>query len=88
MDQFEPSGHGRRKREDKGNSSRTGRDANNATQFTKFKENIEYTVLMPGGKLYIIFIQWCSYLKFETMSVKKCISCLFTFFKALSTQQY
>ncbi|XP_055682163.1 uncharacterized protein LOC129789391 isoform X2 [Lutzomyia longipalpis] len=39
LDLFEPSGHGRRRRAiaDK-----------NATEFTKFKENIEYTVIMPG----------------------------------------
>ncbi|XP_059618623.1 uncharacterized protein LOC132263069 isoform X2 [Phlebotomus argentipes] len=39
LDLFEPSGHGRKRRaiSDK-----------NATEFTKFKENIEYTVIMPG----------------------------------------
>ncbi|XP_055712270.1 uncharacterized protein LOC129807197 [Phlebotomus papatasi] len=39
LDLFEPSGHGRRRRAiaDK-----------NATDYTKFKENIEYTVIMPG----------------------------------------
>ncbi|KAJ6645359.1 hypothetical protein Bhyg_00564 [Pseudolycoriella hygida] len=39
LDLYEPSGHGRRRRE-LSNSS--------LTEFTKFKENIEYTVLMPG----------------------------------------
>lgn len=39
LDLYEPSGHGRRRR-DLSNSS--------LTEFTKFKENIEYTVMMPG----------------------------------------
>lgn len=39
IDLYEPSGHGRRRR-DLSNSS--------LTEFTKFKENIEYTVIMPG----------------------------------------
>ncbi|XP_014279287.1 uncharacterized protein [Halyomorpha halys] len=53
MDQFEPTGHGRKKREDHRNYTWTGRvekgeEGNTTSQFTKFKENIEYTVLMPG----------------------------------------
>ncbi|XP_037032690.1 uncharacterized protein LOC119071756 [Bradysia coprophila] len=39
LDLYEPSGHGRRRR-DLSNSS--------LTEYTKFKENIEYTVIMPG----------------------------------------
>lgn len=56
MDLFEPSGHGRRrKRHANGNGNGTAltsaddaadRSAN-ATNFAKFKENIEYTVIMP-----------------------------------------
>lgn len=54
LDLFEPSGHGRRRRRDTGDVAEvqeiTSRelDTSNATQFTKIKENIEYTVLMPG----------------------------------------
>lgn len=63
MDQFEPTGHGRKKREDHRNSTRTGRkekdeEGNNTSQFTKFKENIEYTVLMPGGMI-IFLLPYC-----------------------------
>lgn len=39
LDLYEPSGHGRRRRD----LSNT-----NTTEYTKFKENIEYTVIMPG----------------------------------------
>lgn len=39
LDIYEPSGHGRRKRR----SVDT-----NATEYTGFKENIEYTVTLPG----------------------------------------
>ncbi|KAL1129193.1 hypothetical protein AAG570_013723 [Ranatra chinensis] len=49
LDQFEPSGHGRRRRES-GKESKMA----NKTQYTKFNENIEYTVLMPGGRYSII----------------------------------
>ncbi|XP_017783560.1 PREDICTED: uncharacterized protein LOC108567538 [Nicrophorus vespilloides] len=53
LDLFEPSGHGKRRKR------RTVEEVeivpqhlqdqyNNTTQYTKFKENIEYTVLMPG----------------------------------------
>lgn len=63
MDQYEPSGHGRRRRRDSlaYNGTETRGETvvekvddehtkNGTTQYTKFKENIEYTVLMPGGK--------------------------------------
>ena len=57
LDLFEPSGHGRRKRSDEEESD--GESSPNAQalthtynttpgQYTRFKENIEYTVLMPG----------------------------------------
>lgn len=39
LDLFEPSGHGRRKRTP---------SHDNTTEFTRFKENIEYSVIMPG----------------------------------------
>lgn len=54
LDLFEPSGHGRRRREvafstdSKPRSDALTHKYNDTTQFTKFKENIEYTVLMPG----------------------------------------
>ncbi|CAB0020288.1 unnamed protein product [Nesidiocoris tenuis] len=61
MDQYEPSGHGRRRRRDSlaYNGTETRGETvvekvddehtkNGTTQYTKFKENIEYTVLMPG----------------------------------------
>ncbi|XP_063235699.1 uncharacterized protein LOC134538366 [Bacillus rossius redtenbacheri] len=58
LDLFEPAGHGRRRRrrEDTapaapaapGNSSGAADDDGDPTQFAKFAENIEYTVLMPG----------------------------------------
>ncbi|XP_055851605.1 uncharacterized protein LOC129915923 [Episyrphus balteatus] len=41
MDIYEPSGHGRKRRALDYQSS-------NKTEFTRFKENIEYTVIMPG----------------------------------------
>lgn len=60
MDLFEPSGHGRRrKRHANGDNSTEPSDAaaderaaaaaaaNATTNFAKFKENIEYTVIMP-----------------------------------------
>lgn len=51
LDLFEPSGHGRRrKRHINTNSTAilsSAADALNATNFAKFKENIEYTVIMP-----------------------------------------
>lgn len=43
LDLYEPSGHGRRRRR----RHLAGGDAN-ATEYTKFKENIEYTVTVPG----------------------------------------
>ncbi|CAO1307459.1 unnamed protein product [Diamesa serratosioi] len=36
---FDPTGHGRKRREI---------EDRNATEYTKFKENLEYTVIMPG----------------------------------------
>ncbi|KAG8038889.1 hypothetical protein G9C98_003196 [Cotesia typhae] len=61
LDLFEPSGHGKRKRradgfveEMSGNGSnepkveRLIQNYNDSTQFTKIKENIEYTVMMPS----------------------------------------
>ncbi|XP_024938707.1 uncharacterized protein LOC107265663 isoform X2 [Cephus cinctus] len=59
LDLFEPSGHGKKKRstkEDDGGSKhflprveRLVQKYNDSTPFTKFKENIEYTVMMPGA---------------------------------------
>lgn len=46
LDLFEPSGHGRRKRTPRLTSSH--KSSNSTIEYTKFKENIEYTVLMPG----------------------------------------
>lgn len=59
LDLFEPSGHGRKRRSASADvieivqapQSLTGNHHqldDNGTQFTKFQENIEYTVLMPG----------------------------------------
>ncbi|XP_044736948.1 uncharacterized protein LOC123298913 [Chrysoperla carnea] len=55
LDLFEPSGHGRKRRElpkvqDKSVKTLLQQDSHNIndTQFTKIKENLEYTVLMPG----------------------------------------
>ncbi|KAF6202589.1 hypothetical protein GE061_002987 [Apolygus lucorum] len=56
LDQYEPAGHGRRRRRDAANSTaigeaveqKTDHTSNGTTQYTRFKENIEYTVLMPG----------------------------------------
>ncbi|KAJ2943734.1 hypothetical protein O0L34_g16862 [Tuta absoluta] len=60
LDLFEPSGHGRRRRS-LPDASHTHNitsaalisdhhvsDENNSTPFTRFKENLEYTVVMPG----------------------------------------
>lgn len=56
LDLFEPSGHGRRRRRHvpgTGNGTAlqqqqtSAADDRNATNFAKFKENIEYTVIMP-----------------------------------------
>lgn len=60
MDLFEPSGHGKRKRRSAGSIEemlktnepkveRLIKNYNDSTQFTKIKENIEYTVMMPSG---------------------------------------
>lgn len=52
LDLYEPSGHGRRRREvasvEEINSEQIYDATSNATQFAKIKENLEYTVLMPG----------------------------------------
>lgn len=64
LDLFEPSGHGkRRKRAVEANVEVLGeflpkverliKRYNDSTPYTKFKENIEYTVMMPDGKLHI-----------------------------------
>lgn len=46
LDLFEPSGHGRRRRAiaDQSDTNHT----NGITEFAKFKENIEYSVMLPG----------------------------------------
>lgn len=46
IDLFEPSGHGRKRRAiaDQTDKNHT----NSLTEFTKFKENIEYSVMLPG----------------------------------------
>ncbi|XP_044767153.1 uncharacterized protein LOC123323025 isoform X2 [Coccinella septempunctata] len=53
LDLYEPSGHGRRKKRAVDNTKDTTTSfmehlVHNGTQFTKIKENLEYTVLMPG----------------------------------------
>lgn len=51
LDLFEPSGHGRRRREIASSSMDTwpvSSNNSNTIQSTRFKENIEYTVLMPA----------------------------------------
>ncbi|KAL1451833.1 hypothetical protein WDU94_006171 [Cyamophila willieti] len=62
LDLFEPSGHGKRRRRRDSNSSSNNatqtftyatqqhhhHHPDNETQYAKFQENIEYTVLMPG----------------------------------------
>jgi len=64
LDLFEPSGHGKkRKRAVEANVEVLGeflpkverliKRYNDSTPYTKFKENIEYTVMMPDGKLHI-----------------------------------
>lgn len=54
LDLFEPSGHGRRRRELSATQLQRNISALqqhfNDTQFAKFKENLEFSVLMPGGK--------------------------------------
>lgn len=44
LDLFEPSGHGRRRRRTLSDET----NENSTIEFTKFKENIEYSVLLPG----------------------------------------
>ncbi|GLV45873.1 uncharacterized protein CBL_11670 [Carabus blaptoides fortunei] len=54
LDLFEPSGHGRKRREvmlskdGEPHADALTQKYNDTTQYTRFKENIEYTVLMPG----------------------------------------
>ncbi|KPI97315.1 hypothetical protein RR46_09222 [Papilio xuthus] len=51
LDLYEPSGHGRRRRslpESARNASSEALSADNSTPYTRFKENLEYTVVMPG----------------------------------------
>lgn len=66
LDLFEPSGHGRKKKraieasiEASGEFlpkvERLIKRYNDSTPYTKFKENIEYTVMMPDGKFNIHF---------------------------------
>lgn len=53
MDLFEPSGHGRRRKREVNAEAKTKEIAskgNTTVHSAKFQENIEYTVLMPGGK--------------------------------------
>lgn len=45
LDLFEPSGHGRKRRH-LANSNENSTNA--VTEFAKFKENIEYSVILPG----------------------------------------
>lgn len=62
LDLFEPSGHGRRRRREvNAADSRTkeiSSKGNTTQQSAKFHENIEYTVLMPGGKFSSYFNQY------------------------------
>ncbi|XP_061378367.1 uncharacterized protein LOC116772726 isoform X2 [Danaus plexippus] len=44
LDLYEPSGHGRRRRSLPENETKTISDS----QYTRFKENLEYSVVMPG----------------------------------------
>lgn len=46
LDLFEPSGHGRKRRAIAHESNKN--HTNGITEFTKFKENIEYSVTLPG----------------------------------------
>ncbi|XP_054016215.1 uncharacterized protein LOC128896778 [Hylaeus anthracinus] len=55
LDLFEPSGHGKRRKrtlevasEHLSKDKRSIKEYNDSTPFTKFKENIEYTVMMPN----------------------------------------
>lgn len=45
IDLFEPSGHGRKRR---AIADQNDNNTNALTEFTKFKENIEYSVMLPG----------------------------------------
>lgn len=45
LDLFEPSGHGRRRR---AIADHNKNHTNSLTDYTRFKENIEYSVLLPG----------------------------------------
>lgn len=64
LDLFEPSGHGKKKKRSIEESTNEIfpkidhliKEYNDSTPYTKFKENIEYTVMMSDGKLHINFI--------------------------------
>lgn len=67
LDLFEPSGHGKRRKRNVNEEidgtflpkiERLIKSYNDSTPFTKFKENIEYTVMMPDGmKRLILYIR-------------------------------
>lgn len=46
LDLFEPSGHGRKRRAISHQTNKN--NTNSITDSTKFKENIEYSVMLPG----------------------------------------
>lgn len=46
LDLFEPSSHGRRRRAISHQTDQN--NSNSITDFTRFKENIEYSVMLPG----------------------------------------
>lgn len=46
LDLFEPSGHGRRRRAIFNQTNKN--NTNSIIDYTKFKENIEYSVMLPG----------------------------------------
>ncbi|KAH8376935.1 hypothetical protein KR093_002290, partial [Drosophila rubida] len=48
VDLYEPSGHGRRRRRQIESTSAVMQRPDNTSEFKRFKENIEYTVIMPG----------------------------------------
>ncbi|XP_032293843.1 uncharacterized protein [Drosophila virilis] len=56
VDLYEPSGHGRRRRQIESTTTTpmmqrpaaTGNNTSSVSEFKRFKENIEYTVIMPG----------------------------------------
>lgn len=48
LDLFEPSGHGRKRKRAIDYDSSTFDNDSLKSEYTKFKENIEYTVILPG----------------------------------------